>query len=276
MARKSAGTKKKASPVVRLKRNALTVAIVALILYIGAHMISRTDGARAAIADKLSNGTRQLITLEKCGTTPLLGLRLRGLSFQGVSVPEATVSFNWFSFLSRKTPFVKELRIQGLEVNFTRVPNTGNWEPLVMHGVGTRLGAVVGLNPSTMGEDDALPKFPAYAINEKTLLQLKGAKIVWRDEKGRELAYITEASLSVKSETFIKRKVIQTIAKCGHVKLASGRALRDFRLEAFRIEGTSLVTVLDMADSNGQYEPFASKTLWQDLNLHLSQLTELK
>jgi hypothetical protein len=145
-----------------------------------------------------------------------------------------------------------------------------------MHGVGARLGAVVGLNPPTMGADEALPKFPAYAINEKTLLQLKGAKIVWRDEKGRELAYVTEASLDVKSEAFIKRKVLQTIVKCGHVKLASGRALRDFRLEAFRVEGTGLITVLDMADSNGQYEPFASKTLWQDLNLHLNQLTELR
>jgi hypothetical protein len=112
MARSSADTKKKANPLVRLKRNAITAAIVALIGYIGVHLISRTDGARTAVADKLSNGTRQLITLEKCGATPLLKLRLSGLSFEGTAIPEAVVSFNWFSFLSRKIPFVKELRIQ--------------------------------------------------------------------------------------------------------------------------------------------------------------------
>ncbi|MEA2069260.1 MAG: hypothetical protein U9P12_08675 [Verrucomicrobiota bacterium] len=267
---------KKTGTRVRLKRNLVSGFIIALILYAGVHIISRTDGARSAIADKLSNGTRQLITLEKCGATPLLGLRLRGLAFQGVEIPDAKVSFNWFSFFSKETPFVKQLRIQGLDVELRRVPSTGNWEPLVLHGVGARLGAVLGLNPATMDEDDALPKFPAYAINEKTLLQLRRARIVWRDESGRELAYITEADLNVKSGLFIKRKVIQTIAKCGHVKLASGRALREFRLEAFRIEGSSVVTVLDMADSNGQYEEFASQTLWQDLNLHLNQLTEMR
>lgn len=260
----------------RIKRNLITAGIIVLILYIGAHVITRTQGFRSYVADKLSNGTRQLITLEECGATPLLGLRLRGLAFEGVEIPDAKVSFNWFSFLSKETPFVKQLRIQGLDVEFRRIPVSGNWEPLVLHGVGARLGAVLGLNPSTMGEDDALPKFPAYAINQKTLLQLSRAKIVWRDEHGRELAYITEADLNVKSGFFIKRKVIQTIAKCGHMKLASGRALRDFRLEAFRIEGSSWVTVLNMADSNGEYPELASNTLWQDLNQYLNQLSQIK
>jgi hypothetical protein len=273
---KTKAAPKKVSTRTRIKRHLITTGIILLILYIGAHIITRTQGFRSAVADKLSNGTRQLISLEECGATPLLGLRLRGLAFHGVEIPDAKVAFNWFSFLSKKTPFVKQLRIQGLDVEFRRVPTTGNWEPLVMHGVGARLGAVLGLNPAAMGDDDALPKFPPYAINEKTLLLLSRAKLVWRDENGRELAYITEADLNVKSGLFIKRKVIQTIAKCGHIKLASGRALRDFRLEAFRIEGSGVVTVLDMADSNGQYEEFASQTLWQDLNLHLNQLSAMK
>jgi len=240
------------------------------------HVISRTEGMRFAVADKISNGTRQPVALESCGTTPLLGLRLKGLGFQGVEMPDIKMSFNWFSFLSKKTPFVKQLCIQGLEIQFKRVPDTGNWEPLVLHGVGCRLGAVLGLNPAQMGEDESLPRFPAYAINEKTLLQLDRAKVVWRDESGREIAYITEADLDVRPGLFIKRKVIQTIVKCGHIKLASGRTLRDFRLEAFRIEGSGIVTVLDMADSNGQYDEFASQTLWQDLNLHLNQLSAIR
>ena len=56
----------------------------------------------------------------------------------------------------------------------------------------------------------------------------------------------------------------------------NGRGLREFRLEAFRIEGSSVVTVLDMADSNGEYEEFASDTLWQDLNTHLNQLSSMQ
>ena len=257
------------------KRNAIVTFVVLIILYIGAHIISRTDGARQAIADKLSNGTRQQISIEKCGMTALCGLRLRGLAFQGVEMPDVKMSFNFFSFLSKDAPFVRQLWVKDMEIVFRRIPSSGNWEPLVLHGVGHRLGAVLGLNPPGIEEDDSLPKFPRVAINEKTLLQLEDAKVVWKDERGREIAYITEVDLRLKSATFVKRKVIQTIVKAGHVKLSTGAALRDFRLEAFRVEGSEIITVLDMADINGSYEEFSSATLWQDLNLHLNDLAKV-
>ncbi|HEY5654004.1 MAG TPA: hypothetical protein VIR63_06520 [Pontiella sp.] len=260
----------------RWKRDLATIFLFALIFYVGAHVISRTEGVRMTVADKLSNATRQQISLEKCGMTPLMGLRLQRLSFQGVEMPDVKISFNWLSFLSKEKPFVKQLRIKELDVRFCRIPDSGCWDPLVLNGVGSRLGSVLGLTPGQAVDDKTIPKFPAYAINEKTLLQLDRAKVVWRDESGREVAYITDADLKLKVSPFIRRKVVQTIAKCGHVKLASGRALRDFRLEVFRIEGSKTATVLNMADSNGEYEEFASQTLWQDLNMHLNQLAEIR
>ena len=260
----------------RIKRNAITALIILIILYIGAHVISRLDGTRQAIADKLSNGTRQPLSIQKSGMTLFCGLRLQGLSFQGVEMPDVKMKFNWFSFFSKETPFIRELKIKNMEMNFRQVPTTGNWEPLVLNGIGSRMGAVLGLNPAKSVEDDSLPKFPPEAINSKTLLQLEHAKVVWKDSNGREVAYITDANLRLKTGLFIKRKVIQTIFRCGHLKLANGRGLREFRLEAFRIEGSSVVTVLDMADSNGEYEEFASDTLWQDLNTHLNALSEMR
>ena len=271
MAKKKTAVKKR-----NLKRDIWAGVLIGLVLYAGIHVISRTEGARAAVADKISNGTRLPVALEKCAATPLLGLHLQGLDFHGVRMPDVRVKFNWFSFLSKETPFIRQLHVQGLEIRFRRVPTSGNWEPLVLHGVGSRVGTMLGLNPVQTGEDESTPKFPAYAINEKTLLQLDRAKVVWQDENGNEIAYIAEADLDVKSGLFIKRKVLQTIVKCGHIKLASGRILRDFRLEAFHIEGASVVTVLDMADSNGEYPEFASQTLWQDLNFHLNQLSVIQ
>lgn len=260
----------------RWKRNSIATLVILAILYIGAHILSRTDGMRQAVADKLSNGTRQQISLEKCGMTPLLGLHLQGLSFQGVDMPDVRLSFNWFSFLSKSTPFVKELRIKDMEIRFRRIPTTGHWEPLVLNGVGSRLGAVLGLNPAAMGDDESLPTFPPRAINAKTLLQLDDAKVVWRDENGKEIAYITEADMRLESGSFIKRKVVQTIVECGHIKLASGGAMRNFRLETFTFEDSAVIVVLHMEDSNGQYEQFASQTLWQDLHLHLNQLARIQ
>ncbi len=258
-----------------VKKTLFTALVVALILYIGVHIISRTDGVRSAIADKLSNGTRQLITLEKCGMTPLFGLHLQGLSFQGVDIPEAKASFNWFAVFSKEKPLVKQLRLKSLDIEFRLNPVSGNWEPLVLHGFGSKVGEVIGLKPVEV-DQISLPRFPAHVINQETLLQLDRAKVVWRDSDGREIAYISEVDLRLKTGRFIKRSVIQTIVKCGHIKLANGSALRDFRLEAFRVEGSGFITVLDMADSNGLYNEFSSQTLWQDLNLYLNRLTQIE
>jgi hypothetical protein len=258
------------------KRNLYSTVLVLLILYIGVHVVSRTEGARAAVADKISNGARLPVAIAECGATPLLGLKLKGLTFQGVEMPEVKISFNFLSFISKTKPFISQLKIQGLEVRLKRASVSGSWEPLVLHGIGSRLGAVLGLNPVQHASGDALPKFPDYLINAKTVLQLRRAKILWADEQGKELAFVTEADLNVRTASFTKRKVIQTIVQCGIVQLASGQVLRDFRLEAFRIEGSPIVTVLDMADSAGSYDEFATETLWQDLNLHLNQLTAIR
>lgn len=259
----------------QLKRNILSGVLIALILYIGVHMISRTDGVRTAVADKISKGTRLPVALKSCGATPLLGLRLNGLDFYGVQMPDVRVKFNWFAWLSKKTPLVRQLEIQELQVKLQRVPDSGNWEPLVLHGLGSKLGAVLGLNPVQLQADDTLPKFPSFVINEKTLLQLRRAKVVWHDEQNRELAYITDVDTRIKVVAFSDRKAIQTLLKCGHIKLASGDILRDLQLEVFKIDGYTPTLVLKMSDSAGEYKGFQTEVLWQDLALHLTALSTL-
>ena len=258
------------------KRRLIITGLILLVLYIGAQGISRTDGVRNAVADKISNGTRLPVTLESCGATPLLGLKLKGLMIPGVEVPEVELSFNWFSFLSKDSPFVKQLELRNAKVRFKRIPESGNWQPLVLNGVARRLGAVVGLNPTEEQKDDNLPVFPPYAINAKTQLRVHGAKVSWLDEKGLELAYLLDGDLKETTGRFTKRKAVQTLVKCGQIRLASGRILDDFKLEAFRVEGSDWVTVLQMSDREGQYDEFASRSLWQDLSLYLNQLSAVK
>jgi hypothetical protein len=273
MAKKKAATvkKKKGS----LKRNLLSSALIVIILYVGIHVISRTEGARSFVADKISNGTRLPVALQSCAATPLLGLHLKGLDFYGVQMPDVRVKFDWFARFSKDKPLVRQLEVQSLVVKLQRIPSTGNWEPLVLHGLGSKLGAVLGLNPVLQQGDDSLPKFPAYVINEKTLLQLRRAKVVWHDEQNRELAYITDTDTRIKVVAFSDRKALQTQIKCGHIKLATGRLLRDFQLEAVRIDGYKPTLILEMSDSDGEYKGFQTEALWQDLNLHLTSLSEL-
>jgi hypothetical protein len=158
MAKKKAVVKKKKGA---LKRNLLTFMLLAIISYTGIHIISRTEGARSFVADKISNGTRLPVALQHCGATPLLGLRLKGLDFYGVQMPDVRVKFNWFSWMSKEKPFVKQLEVQELEIKFKRMPASGNWEPLVLQGLGSKHGAVLGLNPAEQHNDETLPKYPA-------------------------------------------------------------------------------------------------------------------
>lgn len=272
MARKKAVVGKRSG----LKRKLIATGLVLLILYIGTQIISRTEGIRALVADKISNGTRLPVSLEKCGATPLLGFRLKGLLIQGAEMPDVRLSFNWLSFASRETPFVRRLTLKDAEIRFRRVPNSANWEPLVMHGIGSRLGAVMGVNPPSAAQPEGLPLFPSYAINAKTRLHLKNARVMWLDEKGNELASIEKADFRVEVRRLVDRKVFQSIAECDQVTLASRRVLDDFRMEAVRIEGSAWITVLEMSDRGGEYPPFATATLWQDLNLQLNQLSAVR
>lgn len=272
MARKSAAAKKKKR---NLKRNLLSAVVIVIVLYVGIHLISRTEGARSFVTDKISNGTRLPVVVESCGATPMLGMHLRGVDFYGVQMPDVRIRFNWFALFSKKTPMVRQLEIRDLQVKLQRVPDSGNWEPLVLHGLGGKLGAVLGLNPVPGSPDETLPKFPAYVINERTLLQLHHAKVVWHDELNRELAYITDVDTRIKVGTFVDRKAIQTLLSCGHIKLASGHLLRDLQLETVKIDDYKPTIVLKMSDSDGEYEGFQSEILWQDLHLHLKALTTL-
>jgi hypothetical protein len=258
-----------------LKRNILTGALIVLVAYAGIHIISRTNGARSLVADKISNGTRLPVALEHCGATPLLNLHLTDLDFYGVRMPEVKVVFDWFAWTSKERPLVKRLEVEGLEVVFRQIPTTGNWEPLVLHDLGSKFGAVVGLKPVPQSDNDELPKFPAFVINGKTLLDLHRARVLWYDADNRELAYATDVDSQVKVVDFSDRKALQVNLKCSHVKLASGHILRDFQLEAIKIDGYKPTIILQMSDSDGEYEGFQTETLWQDLYHHLSRLAEI-
>ena len=59
MAKKKAATKTRGN----LKRNILSGLLIALILYVSAHILSRTEGFRGMVADKISNGTRLPVAL---------------------------------------------------------------------------------------------------------------------------------------------------------------------------------------------------------------------
>jgi len=258
------------------KRRVIATGLFFLILYIGAHVISRTEGIRALVADKISNGTRLPVSLGKCGMTPLLDLHLQSLLIQGAEMPDVKLSFNWFCFLSKSRPFVHQIRLKDAEIRFRQIPATGKWEPLVLHGVGSRLGAVMGLNPIGGEIDASLPVFPPYAINSKTLLQLKQTKLMWLDDRGNELASIENADFRVKMARLGKRKVVQALAECEQITLASRRVLDDFRMEAVGIDGSDWITVLEMSDSGGEYPQFATPTLWKDLNRQLNQLSTVQ
>jgi hypothetical protein len=270
--KKEEATKKKKR---HFRRNLFFGLLILIILYTGVHLLSRTDGVRAMVVDKISDGIRLPVALESCAATPLLGLQLQGLSFSGVKMPSVHLRLNGLAWIAPDQPFVQQLDIQGLEIRLKWDPPTGRWEPLVLHPLGSQLGTVLGLAPPPTINDASLPKLPRWLINKNTILQLRHAKVVWINEQNQELASLSDANLSMETQLFTNRKVRQTLFKCERIKLASGKLLRDFQLEAFHFEHSSATTILNMTDSDGEYPPFSTPTLWQDLGQRLNALSEL-
>lgn len=258
------------------RQQTITLFVLVLILYVGLNVISRTEGARTLVADKISNHTRLPVTIDDCGITPLLGLHLRGLTFHGIEMDDVRVSFNWLAFPFKEKPVVHRLTIAGMEARLMRAPATRQWEPLVLHEIADRVGTVLGLEQETpQVKDQSLPAFPEKWINSRTLLQLSRAKVVWLDEKGQELAYIADGDLKIEAGAFSGRHVARSVSECGHILLSSGELLRDFRIEAFSFEDSEVVLVLKMSERDGEYSEFSTQSLWEDLGGQLNNLSAL-
>lgn len=272
MARKAKGGGKKTRG--GLKRRVLTGFLLALILYLGAHAIARTEGVRSIVVDKISNFTHQPVALKKCAATLLLGLDLKGLAFYGVEMPNVKVEWNWLAMLSDNKPFIRRIHIQTMEVKLKRIPVSGKWDPLVLHDLGNRLGGALGLKHLPFEDDQTLPQVPDILLNEKTALKIERAKIVWRDANGNELAYVDNADATVKVVNFQGREAVQFFLTAGHLKMADGKLIRDFELETIKIDGYKPVLVVRMASAGLEYDGFESQTLWQDLFSRLGSLSK--
>lgn len=257
------------------KWNLVCSLLIALILYVGIHMLIRTEGTRSMIADRISIWTKLPVSLGHCQATPLLGLRLDNLEFPGVKIPEARIKFNVFAGFLEGTPWIEKLILQEPELKLKRDAKSGQWEPFVLHKIGSHLGAVVGANKTDIPAAENLPRFPESVLNAKTIFLLERAKVHWLNESGIELAYITSIDSSVKVVAFSDRKAIQTFLKCGHIKMASGKLLRDLELETVKIEGYDPVLILKLTDSDGEYDGFQTKNLWLDLRERLAALSKI-
>ena len=260
----------------KFRRRLITSGLILLILYIGVQVISRTDGVRSVIIDKTSNGTRLPVSLNHCGATPALGLRLENLVLAGMDFPDVRIYFDWFHRLSKDKPFIREMRLEHAEVRFRRMPGSGRWEPLVLDGFGQRLGSVVGLRSPASQSDESALVFPPDIINAKTRLQLRDTKVMWLDEQGNELASIENADFSIRAEKLTGCRVLQAIVECDQITLASRRVLDEFRLETVHVEGSDWVNVREMSDRVGRYPEFSTSTLWQDLNIQLNKLSAVE
>lgn len=263
-------------PKKKHNRNVMIWGVIVVVLYVGVHVLVRTDGIHSMIVDRVSTETQQSVSIEHCSAMPGLDLKLSGIHFQGVDVKSLKVSFNLFSFFSKEVPLIRRLRIQGLEVHFERSQTEDRWDPAVLRDVGARLGRVLGLGSVSRGECHLVSSVSTGLLNERTLLQLDRGTLVWFDDLGQEAARILDADITVRSDAFTGRRVMQSLVRCGHIELADGGALHDFDLEAFCIEGSEWITVLHMADSQGRYDEFSSSTLWDDLNLHLRELAGMQ
>jgi hypothetical protein len=258
-----------------LKRNVFSTVLLAAIIYAGLHFLVRTEGVQSEVVNRLADWAKEPVSLGRCSLTPLLKLRLEGLALEHAKVEEARIGVDPFALFSEERPLFRSIHIVGLEVTLRRVGGAGVWRPEILHGIGSKVGSVLGVVSGIVPDAQALPGVPERFINGDTIWTVERAKMVWKEANGVELAYLADVDSSTKVVDFSDRRARQTLIDAGHVKLASSHLIRDLELEVVQIGGYAPTLVLTMSDSAGRYDGFQTERFWEELRLRLEKLATL-
>lgn len=196
----------------------LTVAIVTLILYGAALAVSRTDGFRSMVAEKVSDWSGLPVDIESASLTPGLDLVLNGLrTAEGedgaeLKISRARVEWSLVSFLTWGKSAVRAVDLQAGSIQF-RPDHQGRWQPAWMHvpfvdmieGSGHSLSNTsAAVTPTATGDSKpdgdtaaGLSTASAGAFWEDVALRIRDGHLTWQASDDRVAASVSGLNLTV-------------------------------------------------------------------------------
>jgi len=211
---KKRNKKNKTSPWVALRwffSTILTVICLLGILYGTVHLLSRTDGCRSLIEDKLEEQLGYPVAIESTATDSKLNLIIAGLltdDFQkpgqpGYGVEMAIIDWSLMGLLLPDHDIIRSVTLKRANLSLVR-DEKGAWSPEAFAPMAMWLAQWARFNVTGKGNTESMPTVaPAKKPSdkkkkvekgidqkawEKINMELSGCGIRWWDEEGHELA----------------------------------------------------------------------------------------
>ncbi|AKJ64309.1 hypothetical protein [Kiritimatiella glycovorans] len=217
-------------------------AAVLLILYITAHLMVRTDGFRTIVTRRLAKRCGMPVHLDRTLLTADLKLKITGVSMtaegQGaqpaIRISEATVRPRWLNAFRKRDPWMRTLRLDGVEAQFVRREN-GTWAPDGLRRAAEALAPVFGLPETTKpGTEGALFDF---ALLRDARVVMERGRLIWNNRNSAAVAFAEGVRAEWVPLQLPGRMLYGLQLESGRVQLAGGGVVRGLETEMLWMPG---------------------------------------
>ncbi|MBN1270169.1 MAG: hypothetical protein JXB04_11310 [Kiritimatiellae bacterium] len=242
-------------------------AIVVVLLYVGAHLIVRTEGFRDIIADRLEQHVGMPVAVERCEMTWDMDLVVSGVKSPaegnrdqvGLELGKGRLSWSLAGLRRGWGGLVKSVELENCRLAL-QMTDGGEWKPeafaqfagwLVKWGgfreLNDRNHKGPGERPRAEGKTEAArgPKRTAAKSDghfwENVSVSVRDSRIVWRGADGSQLAEAEDISLAATPVRTPARRMNHYQAKVGSARTAGGRHIRDLGFEILTAKGHQIV-----------------------------------
>lgn len=248
------GVEREVGRVVPLRVIAL---VVAILLYGGAQVISRTEGFCALVAEQLGRRLQIPMSLERCGLTWDLDFFFSGAKSEaregegaaGFAIGSGRVSWSWPGWGRNRARWVRRVELEHwrLELQRTRegvwkpaaflpvaewVAKWGRFQGLAGFGIENgEEGAAAGRVNGRQGEPAAWGSGKNRFAWEGVEVVLRDGRIVWWDADGRRLGEADGVELVATPLRTAVRRMNHLWGRVERARAAPGWRVRDLRFE---------------------------------------------
>ena len=230
-----------------------TMILLAVILYFGALLLSRTQGFADIVRGHLDKRLGMTFTIGHAALTPRLDLVLQNVSGSvtnhsfspGVSAGRIVVSWHWLDLLPGGSSPLEKLRAENADLHFA-LDSQGHWQPSAFADVSRWFARRLDLDLERYAllaasvTNGPMPNVNVLDIFAERRVELSHALVHWQVEAGREIARADGIEFASSRIVLSNREMTHFLATIGDAMTGRGLRLHDKQIEMIETAGSEL------------------------------------
>ncbi len=243
-----------------------TSAVLLLIFYAAILLISRTDGFRHLVEDRISARTNSELHLGGVQINPRFEMLIHDIRMAGApddiaadfQIDSVRTSLSFHRLFSSGNSFPVLVEISGADLIFSRDEN-GGWLPAYFSersgffadlvGAGVRdimAGSPESQDKSSGGETDLFDIRYSGFFGEESGFLARDVRIRWKEQDGSLLAELRDMNFDLTLLRVPGRKIQHCRFSAGYGLMVDGRSFQDMRMEFISAGGRTVILDLNL------------------------------